>query len=315
MRILTALASIVLSLFLAEAVCAQAYPSKRITLVVPFPPGGATDSIARIVGNQFTARLGQPVIIENKPGAGSFIGAEYVRTQPADGYTLLMVGSQLSVPRSMVAVESFVQSDIAPLGRVAAAPVVLAVPPQVPARSLSELIAYVKANPGKLNYGTIPNSTFALDLVRLVRALGASMQEVPYTGGAALSTALMTNEIQLTLLGASVIPNVEAGKLFAIAVTSRKRWSRVPQWPTTIEQGLDYEAGYWYGLGIRAVSPAAAVSALARELAEAAKLPELQETVRKIGMDPVEPSPAEMAEAVRKELEQNNAAMKAIGVK
>ncbi|MES1978121.1 MAG: tripartite tricarboxylate transporter substrate binding protein [Pseudomonadota bacterium] len=236
------------------------YPSRPIRIVVPFTPGGSTDILARSIGQELTKAWGQPVIVDNVPGAGGSVGADKVAKAPADGYTLLMghIGT-LGVNPSLYpnlpydAVKSF-----APVAWVARVPNVLVVHPSVPAKSVKELVAYAKANPGKLNYGSGGNGSAAnLATEYFKLQTGASIVHIPYRGTAPAVTDLMGGQIQVLFTGApAVLGQIKNNQLRALAVSSPKRLDALPDLPTVAELGYkDFEADQWYGVVAPAGTP------------------------------------------------------------
>ncbi|MES2412672.1 MAG: tripartite tricarboxylate transporter substrate binding protein [Pseudomonadota bacterium] len=237
-----------------------AYPSRPIHIVVPFTPGGSTDILARSIAQELTKAWGQPVIVDNIPGAGGSVGADKVAKAPADGYTLLMghIGT-LAVNPSLYpnlpydAVKSF-----APVAWVARVPNVLVVHPSVPARSVKELVAYAKANPGKLNYGSGGNGSAAnLATEYFKLQTGASIVHIPYRGTAPAVTDLMGGQIQVLFTGApAVLGQIKNNQLRALAVSSPRRLDALPDLPTVAEVGYKYfEADQWYGIVAPAGTP------------------------------------------------------------
>lgn len=238
----------------------SAYPSRPIRIVVPFTPGGSTDILARSIGQELAKAWGQPVIVDNVPGAGGSVGADKVAKAPADGYTLLMghIGT-LGVNPSLYpnlpydAVKSF-----APVAWVARVPNVLVVHPSVPAKSVKELVAYAKANPGKLNYGSGGNGSAAnLATEYFKLQTGASIVHIPYRGTAPAVTDLMGGQIQVLFTGApAVLGQIKNNQLRALAVSSPARLAALPDLPTVAELGYkDFEADQWYGIVAPAGTP------------------------------------------------------------
>ena len=245
---------------LAQTGGAAGYPARPIRLVVPFTPGGSTDILARAIGQKLTEAWGQPVVIDNAPGAGGSIGADKVAKAAADGYTLLMghIGT-LAVNPSLYpnlpydAVKSF-----APVAWVASVPNVLVVHPSVPARNVKELVALAKAKPGQLNYGSGGNGSAAnLATEYFKLQTGASLLHIPYRGTAPAVTDLMGGQIQVLFTGApAVLGQIKNGQLRALAVSSPKRLGALPDLPTVAEAGYkDFEADQWYGVVAPAGTP------------------------------------------------------------
>ena len=258
-----------------------AYPSRPIHIVVPFTPGGSTDILARSIGQELTKAWGQPVIVDNIPGAGGSVGADRVAKAPADGYTLLMghIGT-LGVNPSLYpnlpydAVKSF-----APVAWVARVPNVLVVHPSVPAKSVKELVAHAKANPGKLNYGSGGNGSAAnLATEYFKLQTGASMVHIPYRGTAPAVNDLMGGQIQVLFTGApAVLGQVKNQQLRALAVSSPKRLDALPDLPTVAELGYKgFEADQWYGVVAPAGTPAGIIMKLNAQINQSLGTPELR---------------------------------------
>jgi tripartite-type tricarboxylate transporter receptor subunit TctC len=254
-----------------EATKAQPYPSRPVKLVVGFAPGGAADFVARALQEPLVRALGQPLVIENKPGAGSSIAAEQVARSAPDGYTVLIASPSSILVNPILSPRPGFEPrrDLVAVTKVSASPLVVAVHSSVGVTSLRELIAYAKKNPGKLNYATSGNGAAPhLAAVLFMRLAGVEMVHVPYKGGGPAVQALVAGDTQLSFATPpSVLPHVQSGRLRALAVTSRERTPLVPGVPGMVEAGLpDYEISFWYGLFVPAGTPKAAV----RKLFEAA---------------------------------------------
>jgi tripartite-type tricarboxylate transporter receptor subunit TctC len=239
---------------------AQPYPSRPVKLVVGFAPGGAADFVARSFQDGLSKELGQPVIIENRAGAGSSIAAEYVAKSAPDGYTLLIASpSSILVNPILSPKPGFdPRRDLLPVSKVSSSPLVVAAHASVGVANLRELIAKAKKSPGKLNYGTSGNGSAPhLAAVLFTRLAGVEMVHVPYKGGAPSVAALLAGDVQLSFATPpSVLPHVQSGRLRALAVTSRQRTPLVPGVPGMAEAGLpDYEISFWYGFFVPAGTP------------------------------------------------------------
>src|SRR3954454_10954480 len=247
-------------LLLWSAAAVGQYPTKPIHLIVPFPPGGGNDTVARAIAQQISPELGQPVVIDNRPGAGGSVGAELAAKAPADGYTLFLagVGSHAVNPNLHRKLPYDAIKDFTPITLIASAPSVLVVNPSVPARTVAEFTAYARANPGKLNYASNGNGSAAQLAAAMYEWMaGVKMVHVPYKGIAPAMTDLLSGVVQL-MFGTIValVPHIQAGKLRALAVTSVKRSALLPEVPTLAESGLpEYEAGSWYGILAPAGTP------------------------------------------------------------
>ena len=250
---------IVLGLLPALA-AAQPYPAKPVKLVVGFAPGGAADQVSRAYQEPLSKALGQPVVIENKPGAGSSIAAEFVAKSAPDGYTLLIASpSSILVNPILTPKAGFdARRDLLPVTKVSSSPLVVAVHASVGATTLRELISLAKKSPGKLNYGSSGNGSAPhLAGVLFTRLAGVDLVHVPFKGGAPSVQALLAGDIQLSFATPpSVLPHVQSGRLRALAVTSRERTPLVPRVPGMAEAGLpDYEISFWYGFFFPAGTP------------------------------------------------------------
>jgi tripartite-type tricarboxylate transporter receptor subunit TctC len=279
----------------------QAYPNRPIRLVVGFAPGGAADFVARTLAEPLGRALGQPVLIDNRPGAGSSIAAEHVAKSAPDGYTLLIASPSSILVNPLINRQSAFQpmKELVPVSKVSSSPLVVAVNPGVAAANLRELITYLKNNPGKLNYATSGNGSAPhLAAVLFQRVAGVEMVHVPYKGGAPAVQSVLAGDTQLSFATPpSVLPLVQAGRLRALAVTSRNRTPLVPGVPGMAEAGLaDYEISFWYGFFVPAGTPAAAMQRLYDETAQALRLPEVARALAREGTETAgSTSPADFA--------------------
>ncbi len=284
-------------LFVATAASAQ-FPSKPVRMVVAFPPGGSTDLAARALGEKLSAALGQPVIVENKPGASGNIGAEFVARAPADGHTLLMAATSFATaPAFYPKLGWDPLKDFAPVSLVATVPIIVVVHPSVPAPDAAALIAYSKANPGKLNMA----SPGAATLTRLAgelfkQAAGVDWVTVHYKGGPPAVTDLLGGTAQVMFANISdVFAHVKAGKLRAIAVTTAKRSAVAPEIPTLTEGALPgFEASTWQAVMAPAGTPREAIARLNAEIVRAVALPDIKEKFLSFGTDAASSTPDEL---------------------
>src|SRR4051812_31195256 len=286
--------------------CAQEYPNKPIRLIAPFSPGGATDVLARIVGQKLGERLGQPVVVENRVGAGGNIGAEQVAKAAPDGYTLLMGGVPHAIGMSLYTKLGYdMVKDLAAIAEVATFPSVLVLHPSLPAKSVKELIALARARPGQLNFGSAGNGSpnhLALELFDTMARV--KMTHIPYKGAGQVVGDLLAGQLQLASMGLPVaIPHVHAGKLRAIALTGLTRSPLLPDVPTVAEAGLPgFDVTSWYGVFGPAQLPKEIVTKLNAEIGGAIAAPDLAERLTALGAEPSLKSPAAFSQYVRDEI-------------
>jgi len=275
----------------AAAAAAQGYPSKPITLVNAFPPGGATDIVARQIAAKLSQRFGQQVVVDNRAGAAGTIGAASVARAEPDGYTMLFaVAANLAVaPAVLKAVAYDPVKSFAPVVEIARGPYVLMVHPSVPAQDLAELVAYARQNPGRLNYGTPgQGSVHHLATEMLKQATGIDIVHVPYKGGAPMYTAIMGGEVQILLDGMPApLPHVRAGKVRALGVTGDKRLGALPDVRSFAEQDVKgVDAQFWWGIVVPAGTPRPIIARLNAEITRALADPEVRATFEKQNIDP-----------------------------
>jgi tripartite-type tricarboxylate transporter receptor subunit TctC len=290
-----------LLLLFSTSVFSQAYPSRPLRLVVGFAPGGAADVVARTLAEPLGRALGQPVIIDNRPGAGSSIAAEHVAKSAPDGYTLLIASPSSILVNPLINRQSTFDplKELAPVSKVSSSPLVVAVNPNIGVSTMKELIGFLKSNPGRLNFATSGNGSAPhLAAVLFQRVAGVEMVHVPYKGGAPAVQSVLTGDTQLSFATPpSVLPLVQAGRLRALAVTSPNRTPLVPGVPGMAEAGLpDYEISFWYGFFVPAGTPAAAIQRLFDETARALKAPEVTRALATQGTETAgSSSPADFA--------------------
>ncbi len=318
MRRLSRLLAALLVAGAAATAQAQTYPSKPIRMIVPFPPGGTTDILARAIGAELTKAWGQPVVIENRPGAGGNIGSEAVAKSPGDGYTLLMgtVGTHGINPSLYKKMPYDAVKDFAPVTLVALVPNILVVHPSVPAKSVAELIALAKKQPGKLTYASSGNGTSIHLSGALFESLtGVQMVHVPYKGSAPAVTDLLGGQVNMMFDNMpSALPHVKAGKLRPLGVTSAKRSPAVPDVPTIAEAGVKgYEASSWFGVLAPAGTPKDIVAKLNAEIAKSLGTPEMKEKLSSQGAEPVGNTPEQFGAFIRAEIDKWAKVVKASG--
>jgi len=278
-----------LFLFATQAF-AQAYPSKPLRLVVGFAPGGAADFVARAFQEPLGRALGQPVVVENKPGAGSSIAAEFVAKSPADGYTFLIASPSSILVNPLLTPKAGFQplKDLVAVSKVSSSPLILAVNPGTGITDLRGLIKYLKDNPGKVNYATSGNGSAPhLSAVLFMRLAGVNMVHVPYKGGAPSVQSVLAGDTQLAFATPpSVLPLVQAGRLRALATTSRRSTPLLPGVPGMEEAGLPgYEISFWYGFFFPAGTPAEAVKKLFTATDQVLKQPEVAKILAREGTE------------------------------
>jgi len=294
---------------LAEASFAQVYPSKPIRLIVPFAAGGGNDNVARLVGKRLADSLGQPVLVDNRPGAGGVVGAELAAKAAPDGYTLFLggVGSHAINPNLHDKLPYDPIRDFAPVALLAQAPLILVVHPSVPARDISEFIAYARANPGRLNFASNGNgSSSQLAAVMFDSMAGVDMVHVPYKGLSPALSDLLSGQVQVMFSSVvAILPHIKAGKLRALAVTGARRLASMPELPTIAESGLaGYEASSWYGILAPAGTPRDIVTKLNTELGRALEQPEVKNSLLAEGAEPIGGTPERFAAHIRSDKER-----------
>jgi tripartite-type tricarboxylate transporter receptor subunit TctC len=275
---------------------AQAYPSRPVRIIVPVPPGGALDILARLVGQWLSDHLGQPFVIENRPGGGTNIGVEAVVRAPPDGYTLLLVPGSVTANATLYQHLSFdFIRDIAPIAMISTLPLVMIVNTANPAKTVPELIAWAKANPGKVSMasgGTGSTSHIGGELLKLMT--GIDMLHVPYRGGAPAITDLMGGTVQVYFSPLpEAISNIRAGKIRALAVTTAKRSEALPDVPTIGDSVKGFEANTWQGIGAPKGTPAEIITLLNKEINAALADPTIKARLAELGSVPNPMSPAE----------------------
>jgi tripartite-type tricarboxylate transporter receptor subunit TctC len=283
----------------ASAVQAQDYPSRPIRIVVPYPAGGSADLLPRIFAEKLNAKWGQPVLVENRPGAGGNIGAEFVYRAEPDGYTLFASApGPLVVNQNLYRKLALDPTQFVPVSIMAAIPNVLLVNPSVPAKSVEELIAYAKANPDKLNYGSQGSGSTAHLTGELFKtaAGGLKIAHVPYKGSAPAMTALLGGEIELMFDNLGItLPHIKSGKLRILAVGSEKRVASFPAVPAMSEILPGFVSVAWFGIVAPPKTPAAIAEKLSAAVAEAIRSPEVVKRLETLSAEPVGGTPAEMA--------------------
>jgi tripartite-type tricarboxylate transporter receptor subunit TctC len=319
-RFLTAIAAAALMLAAPAMVGAQAFPSKPVKIVVPQTPGGASDALARIVGQKLSERWGQPVVIENKAGAGGNLGTDFVAKSPADGYTLLMsyVGTQAINGSLYRGLTYDTYKDFATVATVATVPFALVVNQNFPPRSVGELVAYAKAHPGQVNFGSAGNGSLNQLLGEMVNmSQGIKLVHVPYKGAAGALTDTIAGQIQMTFSSLpSVAGHIRGDKLRALAVTGARRSAAFPNVPTLGESGLaGFELSPWFGLLAPAGTPEAVVRKINADVAEALHDKDLLEKFAAAGADPYATAPDQFARILLDDIQKWSQVVKTSGAR
>lgn len=299
---------------------AQAWPSKPIKLVVPYPPGGSADILARAIGQKLSDGIGQAVVVDNRPGAGTAIGAEATAKAPPDGYTIMLgtVSSHAINPALTPGLKYDPVKDFAPVSLVASIPFVLLVHPSLPAKTVPELIALAKAKPGALNFSSAGSGTSNHLAGELFKSMTKTfMVHIPYRGSAPALADLLAGQVNLMFdLVLTAQPHVKSGAARALAVTGRERSSALPGVPTVAESGVPgYEVSAWFGFFAPAGTPANIVATLNAETVKAMRLPDLKERLASQGADAVTSTPEQFAGYVKEELGKWTRVVKASGMK
>jgi tripartite-type tricarboxylate transporter receptor subunit TctC len=305
MQTLKRLAAVALLSAFPVLAAAQAFPSKPVKIIVPFAAGGATDVVARLLAQKLQDVWGQPVVVENKAGAGGNIGADLVAKSPGDGYTLLMASGSIVTanPHMYKSLTYDPAKDLVPVTNVSSGPQVIAVHPAVPAKDLREFIAMAKASPKKVNYGSAGIGTQThLAAENFSYAAGIDMTHVPYKGESAAITDLMGGQIQLATPNlAAALNQIKEGKLRALAVTSRERSPQLPDVPAASEVLPGFENAGWFGLMAAAGTPKDVIDKIQKDSAKILLSAEFREKLAQQGMAPVANTPADFAVAIREE--------------
>jgi tripartite-type tricarboxylate transporter receptor subunit TctC len=312
-------AAIAAAALIANAVsCAQGYPVKAVRIIVPVAPGGGTDPQARLVGRKFQESRGQPFVIENRTGAGSMIGTEFVVRSPPDGYTLLCAASTLSGAPSLRKDLPFdVLKDLAPVGQISSTATFLLVHSSVPVSSVKEFIAAAKKQAGKMNAASGGSgSANHLTLEMFKQRAGIEATHIAYKGSGPATIALMRGEVDFSFAGAlTSLPHIRSGRIKALAVTTLKPSPLAPNVPPLASLYPGFEATNWYGIFAPAGTPAAIVNRISQELASAIKLPDVREFMAKEGADPVGSTPQEFAAFFRNEVDRYAKVIRAANIR
>ena len=301
------LLEILILIFLATNAAAQdAWPSRPLRFILPFPPGGGTDILGRLIAERLSAALRQPVVTENRGGAGGNVGAEAAARSAPDGYTILLAAPSLAISPTLYTKLNYdPRKDLAPISLVAAVPNVMVTHPSVPARTLKEFIALAKAKPGAMNFGSGGSGTsnhLAGELFNL--AAGAKLIHVPYKGVNLAMNGVLAGEVQLVFIGIPVpAPHIRAGRLTALAVLAPKRSPLLPDVPTAAEAGMpDFDVTTWYGILAPAGTPRPIITRLNAELVKLMHAPDLQERLAAMATETMTSTPEEFAAYLDREI-------------
>ena len=297
---------------------AQSFPMRPVRLISPFPPGGFNDILSRLVGQKLTESWGQQVVVDNRPGANMIVGTNLAAKSPPDGYTMVMAAIPHAINPGLYKLPYDSVKDFTPIVMICFVPNLLVVHPSTPANTVKELIAYAKANPGKLSFGSVgsgSSSHMAGELLKVTA--GIDMVHIPYKGAAPALTDLMAGRVQV-YIGAttSVLPHVRTGRLRALGVTSTKRVSSLPEYPTVIESGVPgFDVSSWYGLlGPAGMSPAL-VGKISTDVRRVSNTPDVRERLLKDGAETADDTSAEFAAAIRNDIQKWKQVVKVTGAK
>jgi len=300
------------------AAAQQNYPNKPIRWVAPYAPGGSTSALSRLVGEKLSEAFGKPVIIDNRPGGNTVIGADAVAKATPDGYTILLAGNSQIVLALLMKPPYDVFKDFAPVTILAKTNYILVVNPALPANNLQEFIAYAKARPGQLNVASVSSGSSQHLMGELFGILtGVKMKHIPYKGGAQGITDLMGGHVQASFSNAlNVIPHVKNGKLKGLAITGDKRAAALPQLPTYAEAGLpSYDPKNWQGILAPAGTPKAIVNKLSNETAKILAMPDITEKLVNSGMEPHHTGPEKMAAQMKVDYAETARVIKTANIK
>ena len=318
-----ALVALTLALAAALAPCwaraQDAWPSRPIRFILPFPPGGGTDILGRLIAERLTANLGQPVVAENRGGAGGNVGAEAAAKSAPDGYTIVLVAPSLAISPSLYSKLGYDPvKDFAPVSLVATVPNVMITNPSVPAKTLPEFIRLAKSKPGEMNFGSGGSGTsnhLAGELFNIVA--GVKLVHIPYKGVNLAMNDVLSGRVQLVFIGIpAAAPHIKAGKLRALALVAPRRSSVLPDVPTVAEAGLPkFDVTTWYGILAPAGTPRPVVERLNGELGKIMHSSELKERLEALATDPVTSTPEEFADLIRREIAKWREVVREAGIK
>ena len=303
---------------LSQNARAQVYPTRPVHLIVPFTPGGTTDIVARLLGQSLSERLGQPIVVENRPGAGTNIGTETVVRAPPDGYTLLVAGTPATINAALYEKLNFnFGRDIAPVAGIIRTPYVMEVNPSVPVKTVPEFIGYAKANPGKINMASSGNGTGAHLSGELFKLMtGINMVHVPYRGAAPALVDLIAGQVQVQFASTpETIEYIRNGKLRALGVTTATRSEVLPEIPTVVEFVPGYETTAWFGIGAPKGTPNEIIEKLNSEINAGLADPKIKERYVDLGGIPMPMTPAQFGKLIADDTEKWAKVIRAANIK
>ena len=297
----------------------QAYPSRPIRMIVPFAPGGATDSVIRMVSPRFSENIGQSVVVENRAGGAATIGMDVVAKSAPDGHTLGVANLSFAINPVLLSKMPYnSEKDLAPVALIASVPFVMAVHPSVPARSIKELVALAKSRPGALNYSSSGNASATQMATELFALLpGVKLVHVPFTGGGPALISALSGEVSIYCASIpAMAPHFKSGRLRPLAITSVQRDPAMPDLPTMIEAGVPgYEAREWTGIVVPSATPRAVITRLNQELVKTLGAADLSKRLSAVGAHPVTSTPEEFAAHIQKELAVWSKVIKAANIR
>jgi tripartite-type tricarboxylate transporter receptor subunit TctC len=308
-----------LLILIAPAAQAQAFPARPIRIIAPFPPGAGTDTLARVLAPHLTKSLGQNIVVENRPGAGTVVGTEVAARAPADGHTLLIIANSFTInPAVRSKLPYDTRKEFAGVARLASTPMVFAVHPSVPVKSLKEMIALARARPGELTWASSGAGTGHHLAGELFGSLAKiKLIHVPYQGGAPAAMAVLGGHTSMVLVNVlSVAPHISAGRLRGLAVTSPGRVELLKELPTVAESGFPgFDTSIWFGSVMTAASPREAINRLSTEILRALELAEVRDTISKGGLNAAPLDAATFDAFLRAELERNEKVARAVNLR
>jgi tripartite-type tricarboxylate transporter receptor subunit TctC len=305
--------------FAGVAPAQPAYPTKPIRFIVPYPPGGSTDPMARFAALHLSERWGQPIVVDNRPGGNTIIGTEAVAKAPKDGYTILLASTALLTTPSLIARLPYdVLRDFTGIATIAKSRFVLVIPTSNPSKNLQELIAYIKARPGQINYassGVGANTHLSAALFSLM--IGTRMNHIPYKGSGTLQADLMAGRVDLSFqVPISVIPHIKAGKMRAIAITGETRAAALPDVPTFAEAGMPkFQTGGWFGIVAPSGTPKYAIDKMSREMASILATPDAEDYLVKQGSEAFISTPEQVNGLMKADVAKFAKIIKEAGIK